>query len=571
MINHKSDIPLHNIKEVGKRTNLIAATSVGIGCLMALVYALLGLYQVGLMVSTFCFGLACLFYLHSINKFSDIKLPLVVYVSLSLIVFAANEGYGTGQYLYFFPSIISIPIVIDSQKTYVNKVILYFSISAVCFVLCIWVGVYHRPWVYISELNQSRLFFMNAVSAVLATICFAYINVSLERKYLEQLISQKNNTIDARTQFLSTMGHELRTPLNGIIGAINLLKKTDNLPGQQEYFDILKYCSDQMLYQVNDILDFNKIEAGKLEIHPVEVNLKQLLVNSVMPFINLFEEKGLQLLLEVDPELNRILMIDDVRIIQILNNLLSNAGKFTKAGYIKLAAKIIDKNSKGVKVKIAVEDTGNGIAKEDQQRVFDSFGQIYDENTRQITGSGLGLTICNQILGLMNSKMELQSEPGTGSTFSFEIDFDSSVNQVQLKKTVNIDNNLIGTKILLVEDNQINMLIARKMLDSFKAEAVSAFNGEEAIACLQENGASFHIVLMDLEMPVMDGYSAIETMKKYWPHLPVLAFTAALMDAEMKAKLQAIGFKDSIMKPFEAPMLLNQIVKYALVPDLNLQ
>ncbi len=571
MINHKSDITLHDVNEVGKRTDLIAVTSVGIGCFMTVVYSLLGLYQIGLMVSAFCFGLACIFYLHSKTRFNNMKLALVIYVSLSLIVFAANEGYGTGQYLYFFPSIISIPIVIDSQKTYINKVLLLFAISAVCFAICIWVGVYHQPWVYISELNRSRLFYMNAVSAVLATICFAYINVSLERKYLEQLISQKNNTIDTRTQFLSTMGHELRTPLNGIIGAINLLKKTDSLPGQEEYFNILKYCSDQMLYQVNDILDFNKIEAGKLEIHPVEVNLKQLLVNSVMPFINLFEEKHLKLLLEVDPELNQILMIDDVRIIQILNNLLSNAGKFTKAGFVKLAAKIIGKNSESLSVKISVEDTGYGIAKEDQQRVFESFGQVYDKNTRQITGSGLGLTICNQILGLMDSKMKLQSELGFGSTFSFEINFELPVNQSLPNKPFEIDTNLKGTKILVVEDNQINMLIVKKMLDSFQAEAVSASNGEEAIACLQENPAPFHIVLLDLEMPVMDGYATVKLIKENWPHLPVLAFTAAMMDTEMKAKLQAIGFEDSIMKPFEAPVLLSQIIKYALIPDLNLQ
>jgi len=222
-------------------------------------------------------------------------------------------------------------------------------------------------------------------------------------------------------------------------------------------------------------------------------------------------------------------------------------------------------------VKISVEDTGYGIAKEDQQRVFESFGQVYDKNTRQITGSGLGLTICNQILGLMDSKMKLQSELGFGSTFSFEINFELPVNQSLPNKPFDIDTNLKGTKILVVEDNQINMLIVKKMLDSFQAEAVSASNGEEAIACLQENPAPFHIVLLDLEMPVMDGYATVKLIKENWPHLPVLAFTAAMMDTEMKAKLQAIGFEDSIMKPFEAPVLLSQIIKYALIPDLNLQ
>ncbi|WP_419800602.1 ATP-binding protein [Mucilaginibacter sp.] len=572
MKGNNPDYLLHNVSEISKRIDLIALTTVGIGFFLATVYALLGLYQNGLLVFAFCCGLALLFYLRTKIFSRNFKLPLVAYVGLSLIVFAANEGYGTGQYLYFFPAIISIPIVLGNHKTFVNRVLMYFVISAVCFVVCILIGVFHQPWTYISELNRSRLFFINAVSSVAATMCFAYINISLERKYLQQLIDQKNNTIDARTQFLSTMGHELRTPLNGIIGAVNLLKKTDGLPGQQEYFNILKYCSDQMLFQVNDILDFNKIEAGKLEIHPVEVNLKQLLDKSVMPFINLFEEKNLRLLLDIDPELDQVLMIDDVRIIQILNNLLSNAGKFTNTGYVKLAAKIIGKNSNSVEVKIGVEDTGNGIAKEDQQRVFDTFGQVYDRKTRKITGSGLGLTICNQILHLMDSKMQLKSEKGVGSTFSFNISFSLPVHQVLPKKAIDINPaTLSGTKILLVEDNHINMLIARKMLDSFEAKTVSAFNGEEAIACLTENPASFHIVLMDLEMPVMDGYATIELIKKRWQHLPVLAFTATMVDAETLAQLQAIGFKDCIMKPFQAPVLLDQILKYALVPALNLQ
>ncbi|MGI4749816.1 MAG: ATP-binding response regulator [Janthinobacterium lividum] len=573
------DFPLHSISEISKRTDQLAISTIIFGFCIFSIYVFLGLYHLALMVATFCCIIGFLLFLYNKNIIKNTKLPLIVFVSVALIIFAANEGYGTGQYLYYFPAIISIPIIVDNQKTYFNKVLLCFTITGVCFLACIMVGIMHRPWEPFSELNRSRVFMINAVTSLLATIGFAYLNVSLERKYLKSLIDQKNNTIDTRTQFLSTMGHELRTPLNGIIGAINLLKKTGNLPEQQEYLNILKYCSDQMLYQVNDILDFNKIEAGKLEIHPIEINLKQLLINSTMPFINLFEEKGLKLLVEIDPELNQNLLVDDVRMIQILNNLLSNAGKFTNLGYIKLSAFITSKSKEAVQVKISVEDTGNGIAKEDQERVFDSFGQVFDMNTRKISSSGLGLTICTQILELMDSKMELQSEKGVGSTFSFTINFAVAAKPfyqpIEKNETEIITNsqqgNLNGIKILLVEDNQINMIIAKKILDGFEAECVKTYNGEEALAALEENKAFFHIILMDLEMPVMDGYTTIKIMKNKWPHIPVLAFTATMMDNETLEQLQAIGFEDCILKPFQGPALHNQIKKYALMPDYNLQ
>lgn len=566
------DFPLYSVSEINKRTFQLAFAAIVLGFLMFLLYAFLGLYHIALMVATFCCCIGFILFLNSKNFIKNTKLPLVSFVSLALIVFAADEGYTTGQYLYYFPMVIAIPVIVDNQKTYFNKVILYFAITGLCCVACVSIGLMHQPWHQLSAQNLKRTFLINAVSSILATISFAYINVSLERKYLKFLIDQKNNTIDSRTQFLSTMGHELRTPLNGIIGAVNLLKKTDNLPEQREYFNILKYCSDQMLYQVNDILDFNKIEAGKLKIHPVETNLKQLLVNSIMPFINLFEEKGLKLLLDVEPALNQTLMVDDVRIIQILNNLLSNAGKFTSKGSVKLSAVILSQNKETVRVKISVEDTGKGIAKEDQEHVFDSFGQVFDANTRKITGSGLGLTICNQILELMDSKMDLQSQKDVGSTFSFSIDFALSAKELYPEASlISKTTNLQGIKILLVEDNQINMIIAQKMLNGLEADCVKAYNGEEALAILTENSSAFHIILMDLEMPVMDGYAAIKIIKTKWPHLPVLAFTATMVDTEMLEELQSIGFEDYILKPFQGPVLLDQIQKYALVPDLNLQ
>ncbi|MGI4021124.1 MAG: ATP-binding response regulator [Janthinobacterium lividum] len=569
MTGNNPDYPVYSISEISKRTFQLAIAAIAIGVLILIFYCALGLYHTAVMLSAFCSVLGLILFLNHKKVITNTKLPFIAFVSLSLIGFAAEDGSGTGQYMYYFPLLIAIPVIVDTQKIYIKKIVLYYSITAVSFLFCIFIGNLHRPWEPLSIADTKLIFYINTISALLLTIGFACINTFLERKYLKELINQKNLTINSRTQFLSTMGHELRTPLNGIIGASNLLKKGHSLPEQQEYFEILQYCSDHMLHQVNDILDFNKIEAGKLEIHPVEINLKQLLVKATIPFANFFGEKNITLKVEIDPELNTTVMADDVRLIQILNNLLSNAGKFTSSGYIKLAANIISKTTDKIEVRFSVEDTGSGIEEKDQEHIFDSFGQVFDANTRNYNSSGLGLTICLQILALMNSKMELKSAKGIGSTFSFKVEFDLVDQQIQDEEIPDVTEkaDLSGVKILLVEDNEINMMIAKKILSGFEADCTKAFNGIEALALLK-NGAEYQIILMDLEMPLMDGYTAIKEIKKNWPHIPVLAFTATLMDLDTLQNLKEIGFMDYILKPFQGPVLVDQIKKYALEPSL---
>ncbi len=560
------DYTLYSSSEINKRTFQLDLSAGVAGVLILIFFSLIGLYHIAIMMSLFCFIISFILFLSYKKIIINTKLPIIVFVSLALIVFAAEGGVETGLYMYYFPLMVSIPVIVGNQKTHHKKVILYFSITTVSCILCVIVGKTHQPWEPLSVANQQLILYVNIVCSIALTIVFAYININLERKYLQELVQQKNNTINSRTQFLTTMGHELRTPLNGIIGAINLLKKGESLAEQQEYFDILKYCSDHMLHQVNDILDFNKIEAGKLEIHLLEINLKQLLVNSTTPFANVFKEKNLELKVEIDPELDTVVLADDVRLIQLLNNLLSNAGKFTSYGYIKLAAKVISKNKNSLLVKFSVEDTGTGIAEKDQALIFDSFGQVFDESTRNVTGSGLGLTICVQLLQLMNSKMELKSAKGVGSTFSFDIKFDKVTKPLENGQNFDKEKeDLAGLNILLVEDNHINMIIAQKILKDFKAVCTKAYNGREALDFLEKNEPC-QIILMDLEMPVMDGYATIKEIKKSWPEIPVLAFTAASLDIDTLENLKAIGFLDYISKPFQSQDLLAQIKKYAALP-----
>jgi len=374
--------------------------------------------------------------------------------------------------------------------------------------------------------------------------------------------------MEARTKFLSNMGHELRTPLNGIIGATNLLRKGSTLPEQKEYLDILKYCSDHMLGLVNDVLDFNKIEAGQLDIHPVECNIKKLLKQSTMPFYNSFEEKKLDLRVVIDDALDTIVLIDDMRLVQVINNLLSNALKFTEKGYVLLEVKQVEKRDNHATISFLVEDTGIGINKQDQQKVFGSFWQAYNQTTRKYTGTGLGLTICQRLLRMMDTYLSVESEEGVGSKFFFSVMVPVIAHTTQQTHTQELTtSDLEGINVLLAEDNIINAMIAKKILEEKNALVKMAANGEEVLLIL-ESDSNFNIILLDLEMPVMDGYSAITQIKKLYPAIPVVAFTAALMDQEMYQNILDSGFKDFILKPFQVLDFYAKVRKYAIPAEM---
>jgi CheY-like chemotaxis protein len=210
-----------------------------------------------------------------------------------------------------------------------------------------------------------------------------------------------------------------------------------------------------------------------------------------------------------------------------------------------------------------VEDTGIGIKKEDQKKIFESFEQVYSESSRKYTGTGLGLSIGLRLLELMNSKLEVESEAGKGSRFFFSIRFELASYKPESVLTKAENTTVAGKRVLLAEDNLINMMIAKKLLAGWEIETTPAINGLEALSALEKN-ADFDLILLDLGMPEMDGYEAIVEIKKHYPGIPVLAFTAALMDNEMHNSLLELGFADSILKPFKPDELLTKIREYAL-------
>jgi len=557
---------IHDIKETSRRVVQFCCVAMVIASVTVITNVIYGNTLSALLVVGLIMTLAVLVWINLKGYVRAAKYGLVFTLNAFLIIIAFAEGLNSASTLYFLPLLYAIPFSIDNTKAYKQQVIAFFSVTLLCFAFCIIFCGKTSTWQPIAEETFRRMFIVNSICAFLLCAIFASLSIYLERKYVSALLEQINKTeeaMEARTKFLSNMGHELRTPLNGIIGATNLLRKGSALPEQREYLDILKYCSDHMLELVNDVLDFNKIEAGQLDIHPVECNIKKLLKQSTMPFYNHFEEKKLELRVVIDDTLDTLVLADDMRLVQVINNLLSNALKFTEKGYVLLEVKQVERKEAQVTISFMVQDTGIGISKQDQQKVFGSFWQVYNHTTRKYAGTGLGLTICQRLLRMMDAYLSVESEEGIGSKFYFTITvpvIDAKPEQSFMPDLAQED--LDGIKVLLAEDNIINAMIAKKILEEKDAFAVMANNGAEVLQILSSD-SDFNLILLDLEMPVMDGYTAIVQIKKLYPQIPVVAFTAAMMDLDMYQNILDLGFKDYILKPFQMHDFYSKVKKYA--------
>jgi signal transduction histidine kinase len=560
------NMAIHDIKETIKRTGRFAYIALFFAVLTAIANLIYGNELSALILGAYIICVLTTLFLNYKAYFIPAKLFTILSTNAFLTVIVFAEGLRTGGYFFFVPLLSVLPYLIDNHKKYTEELLIYLAISILCFLTCVFFCPQESNWQNISDETYDKMFRNNCISVILIAGSFSMMGLFMERKYIKAIVKQKKKTEEAaqaKAKFLSNMGHELRTPLNGIIGASNILSKENFLPEQREYLNILKYCSDHMLGLVNDILDYNKIEAGQLELHPIEFNLKTALEKSMIPFHNRFKEKGIALKIAIDEKLNAEVKADDIRLVQIVNNILSNAFKFTETGFVKLEANVIDEKDDRVKVSFVVTDTGIGISLQDQFRIFDSFWQVYDESTRKFGGTGLGLTISQKLLLMMGSMLKVQSAEGKGSKFYFDIEF-PLIRKAEVKEVVVEDvNDLTDHRILIAEDNMINMMIAKKMLQDWNATVTEAVNGAEALKILQSD-KHFNLILLDLEMPEVDGYTAMKEIKRLYPNIPAIAFTAALIDNDMLQNLFDIGFTDCVLKPFKPQELLSKIRKHAV-------
>ncbi len=364
----------------------------------------------------------------------------------------------------------------------------------------------------------------------------------------------------AKERFLSNMSHELRTPLNGIIGVTNILLDEKYLDGQEKHFETLKNLSEFTLGVVNNILDLSKIDAEKTVLNNGRFNLILFIKKLDSIFKNTANLKKIDFAVEVTGDADVFLTGDEIRLSQVLINLIGNSIKFTEKGFTKLIVSISDSDEKSgyVNLRFSVTDSGIGIHKKHQEKIFESFMQADVNTTRRFGGSGLGITISDKILQLMQSKLHVESELGKGSVFWFDLQLKKSSfvpkNKIEFKKSGNYA--LPGLRILLAEDNKINQMIAKRFLERWGAKVTVADNGKEALNAA--NADKYDIILMDLDMPVMDGYEATALIKEDYPGIPILALTAASFD-DMQVYLVKKGFVDVVQKPFMPDELYKKI------------
>ncbi|MBK9356798.1 MAG: response regulator [Bacteroidales bacterium] len=390
--------------------------------------------------------------------------------------------------------------------------------------------------------------------------------LSLKNKELEQAKNQAEEAAKAKSQFLSVMSHEIRTPMNAVIGITHLLMRDNPRPEQLEDLKILKFSAENLLGLINDVLDLNKIEAGKLVIEAINFNLKNLAGGVHSSMIHKAKEKGIEFRFEYDELLPLYVVSDPLRIAQILNNLVSNAIKFTDKGGVMLEIRLAGRKVDKVDVEFIVSDSGIGIPDEMHQRIFGAFTQASSETSRKYGGTGLGLAITSKLLEMLGSSIRLKSESGEGSVFSFVITMpEGQTRKLQEEPADREMENYTfgGQRILLVEDNKINELIARKFMEEWDLKVDSAVNGLEAIEML--NQENYRLILMDLQMPEMDGYKTASIIRgrgvEPFNSIPIIALTAS-SKSEVHEKISLAGMNDFISKPFNPAELFSKLRTY---------
>ncbi len=392
-----------------------------------------------------------------------------------------------------------------------------------------------------------------------AFVCFDMSSQVRVNNKLQRAKVKAEKAAVAKQDFLSTMSHEIRTPLNVVIGMARLLMDADPKPEQLEYLKSLQFSANNLLVIINDILDFSKIEAGKVKLEKITFSIQEVVQGVVQAFQFHAEEKGIALKFKINEAVPERVVGDQVRLTQVLNNLVSNAVKFTEKGFVSINVSLVKRGGDYPEIAFDVRDTGIGISQNKISTVFNSFTQASSDTTRRFGGTGLGLTICKRLVELQHGTIEVASRRGIGSTFTFVLPY-GVAEQQNFQPTPALEAyQLNDVRLLLVDDDASNRMVATSFLNKMGVRVTAAENGAIAVDKVQEQ--DYDVVLMDLQMPRMNGYQATEAIRKLgdkYQRLPIIALTADVV-SDAKDRVKQAGMNDYLSKPFSPDMLYRKI------------
>ena len=520
--------------------------------------------------SIFFFSFSLLLFTQSfLNlKKSHIKLNILTnYIILTLILTAILSAV-LGGYRYHIMLSIICSIIISSYVFYIaiyswlhsNPTARFFLLGTVSGLI----GTIITAITVMGLISYSNIAFKAIDIGMLIDAILLSLALADRIRFTQKERIKAEEETKAKSTFLSNMSHEIRTPMNAIMGMSNLALQTNLDKKQRNFIEVIDKSAKTLLDIINDILDFSKIEAGKLTINKIDFNLVRV-INEV---INLLEfkahEKDIKLKVKYEPEFNSNLYGDSLRIHQILTNLISNAIKFTDKGEINIDIHKVKKD----RYRFEIRDSGIGITQKQQEKLFQSFSQADTSTTRNYGGTGLGLAISKQLVELMNGKIWVESEIGKGSKFIFEIDLKELDNtdtndtiEIQKKSFKEDINILNGKKILLAEDNKFNQDVIIYLLEESGIIIEIANNGQEAINMFNNR---YDLILMDIQMPIMDGYEATKIIREQNKHIPIIALSANAMKENIQKSKNA-GINEHLTKPINFELLYEMLLKYIVL------
>lgn len=428
-----------------------------------------------------------------------------------------------------------------------------------------------------TELPSSKFSKLISILTILLITILSLLSLSLYKNNIirtesnEQLVAKNKELIEAkikaedalraRQEFISTVSHELRTPLNAIHGLTHILLNESPNESQKKYLEPLKFSSEYLKNFIDDILEINRIEKEKIEINLKNTEIREVVNNIFYSFKDIIPNNQTKLELVVDPEIPEFLKIDTIKLSQIINNLINNAIKFTENGTVKLELKLVENSDNMYTILFKISDTGIGISQENQTIIFENFTQGSTEINRKYGGTGIGLAIVKKLVKVLGGEIKVDSELMIGTTFSFILNLEKGEPKSQIKTPVfKIDiNTFANKKILLVEDNKINQIITKKIIETKKMIADIAENGEDAVV-MAKNG-SYDLILMDVHLPGINGTKATELIRVFNQEIPIIGLTAISLN-ENRENLISFGMDDIITKPFDVEHFYFTIANY---------